>query len=297
VGARQDIIRPVDYISLYGEEEGEFIEKNVIIKGVGHYDECAKNIFPLLNSTVPCTSDSCLFNNIYSPYTTFDDEKFLAIGKYWDVVNVYNQAGLYDYNNFLNSSREFCKTEWSLHLNDYNKGKYPALRKPYDLALNCFRSAYIENILHKGYKIPKEDNEAIPFNTICYVNGTEASWALGALIEQISDKIGSHNSFGIKKASPAAISSNFISTSFNLSISAVAIIAVAGVVLYRQKKNAPHEIIPEEVPLNDIRVDDNQDLELEDITEDESLSMDLNEEEMDEILEEIEEDASNQNLI
>jgi len=232
------------------------MEENVIIKGVGKYDECVKEVYPLLNSTIPCTSDSCLFNNIYSPYTTFDDDKFVAIGKYWDVVNVYHQAGLYDYDDFLKSSRDFCQTEWSLHLNDYNEGKYPDLRKPYDLALNCFRSAYIDNIIHQGYKIPKEDNEAIPFTTIAYINGTEASWALGALINQISNTIGDFDPNSTSATTAAAISNNFISTTYSLSISSIAIIAVAGFVLYRQRKNAPPETYPEEVPLNEIRTDE-----------------------------------------
>jgi len=256
VNGRQDLIGPLDYVAMYGEEEGNFIEENVIIKGVGKYDECVKDVFPLLNSTIQCTSDSCLFNNIYSPYTAFDDDKFVAIGKYWDVVNVYHQAGLYDYDNFLKSSREFCKTDWSIHFNDFNEGKYPDLIRPYDLALNCFRSAYIENIIHKGYKIPKEDNEAIPFTTIAYINGTEASWALGALIKQISGTISEFDP-NSSSSTAASISSNFISTSHNLSISSLAIIAVAGIALYRQRKMAPlHETQPEEVPLNEIRTQD-----------------------------------------
>jgi len=246
---------------MYGGEEGKFIEENVIIKGVGKYDECVKEVYPLLNSTIPCTSDSCLFNNIYSPYTTFNDDKFVAIGKYWDVVNVYHQAGLYDYDNFLNSSREFCQTEWSHHLNDYNEGKYPDLRKPYDLALNCFRSAYIDNIIHQGYKIPKEDNEAIPFTTICYINGTEASWALGALINKISDTIADFDPNSTTPTSAASISSNFISTSYSLSLSGLAIVAIAGVALYRQRKNSSHEAYPEEVPLNEIRTQDGNNMD------------------------------------
>jgi len=255
VNGRQDLIGPLNYVAMYGEEEGSFMEENIIIKGVGKYDECVKDVFPLLNSTIQCTSDSCLFNNIYSPYTAFDDDKFVAIGKYWDVVNVYHQAGLYDYDNFLKSSREFCQTEWSVHLNDYNEGKYPDLRKPYDLALNCFRSAYIENIIHKGYKIPKEDNEAIPFTTIAYINGTEASWALGALIKQISGTISEFDP-NSSSSTAASISSNFISTSYSLSASALALIAVAGIALYRQRKNMPHEAQPEEVPLNEIYTQD-----------------------------------------
>ncbi|OUM66184.1 hypothetical protein PIROE2DRAFT_24736, partial [Piromyces sp. E2] len=180
-------------LPINGRKEGKFIEDNFTIVGTGKYDECVAEVYPLLNSTVPCTHDSCLFNNIYSPYTDFDDEKFVAIGKYWDIVNVYHQAGLYEYNDFIKSSKEFCQTDWSIHLNDYNTGKYPDLRRPYDLAMNCFRSAYLDNIIHKGYKIPKEDNKAIPFTTIAYINGTEASWALGALINQISGTIGSYD--------------------------------------------------------------------------------------------------------
>jgi len=254
VNGRQDLIGPLDYVSMFGGEEGKFIENNVIIKGTGKYDECVKDVYPLLNSTVPCTSDSCLFNNIYSPYTDFDDDKFVAIGKYWDVTNVYHQAGLYDYDDFLKSSRDFCQTDWSHHLEDYNAGKYPALRRPYDLALNCFRSAYLENIIHNGYKIPKEDNEAIPFTTIAYINGTEASWALGALIQQISGTIGDYDPNATAAVSAATISSNFISNSHNLSICALAIIAAAGIILCRQKKENPddYERTMEAVPLNGI---------------------------------------------
>jgi len=258
INGHQEMIKPLDYVKMFGGEEGKFIENNYVIVGTGQYDECVKDVYPLLNSTVPCSSDSCLFNNIYSPYTEFSDEKFVAIGKYWDVVNVYHQAGLYDYDDFTKSAKEFCQTDWSIHLNDYNNGKYPDLRRPYDLALNCFRSAYLENIIHQGYKIPKEDNEAIPFTTIAYINGTEASWALGALINQISGTIGSYDPNATSAATSKSIATNFINNSHTLSVSAISIIAVAAVILYRQRKNGSsnYEDNLEEVPLNDIRATD-----------------------------------------
>ncbi|ORX86954.1 nucleoside phosphatase GDA1/CD39 [Anaeromyces robustus] len=278
INGRQDKIKPLDYVKMFGGAEGKFIENNVIIKGSGKYDECVKSVYPLLNSTLPCTSDSCLFNNIYSPYTTFNDEKFVAIGKYWDVVNVYHQAGLYDYEDFQKSAREFCKTDWPLHLNDYNQGKYPDLRKPYDLALNCFRSAYIENIIHQGYKIPKEDNKAIPFTTIAYINGTEASWALGALIQRISNTIGEFDPNATAATTAASISANFINTCYYLSLYAVIIISLAGVILYRQRKTTPYEINQEEVPLNEIQTHRNGDVDVDiDIDEDDIDIDELNE--------------------
>jgi len=266
---------------MFGGPEGKFIENNVIIKGSGKYDECVELVYPLLNSTIPCTSDSCLFNNIYSPYTTFDDEKFVAIGKYWDVVNVYHQAGLYDYDDFQKSAKEFCKTDWPIHLNDYNQGKYPDLRKPYDLALNCFRSAYIENIIHQGYKIPKKDNKAIPFTTIAYINGTEASWALGALIQRISKTIGDFDPNATAVTTAASISSNFISTCHHLSLCAIFIIGLAGIILHRQRVNSPNEINQEEVPLNEIRthhsINDDIDIDIdeENIDTDELNELDI----------------------
>ncbi|ORX52899.1 nucleoside phosphatase GDA1/CD39 [Piromyces finnis] len=278
INGRQDLIKPLDYVNMFGGKEGKFIEENVIIKGTGQYDECVKDVYPLLNSTIPCTSDSCLFNNIYSPYTDFNDGKFVAIGKYWDVTNVYHQAGLYDYDDFQKSSIDFCKTDWSVHLNDYNTGKYPDLRRPYDLALNCFRSAYLENIIHQGYKIPKEDNEAIPLTTIAYINGTEASWALGALINQISGTIGSYDPNATSAVNSKSIAANFISTSHNLSISAVSIIAVAAVILFRQRKNNSNKYKDslEEVPLTNIHtenIDDQTDSVLDIDQELEGLSV------------------------
>ncbi|KAG4103555.1 nucleoside phosphatase GDA1/CD39 [Neocallimastix lanati (nom. inval.)] len=189
VACRQDEIGPLDYKKMFGEVEGEFIEKNVIIKGTGNYDQCTKDIFPLLNSTQPCSSDSCLFNNIYSPYTEFNDEKFIAIGKFFDVVDSYKLDNLYDNKNFTEASTNLCRKEWPTLLASYQEGQYPNLAKPYDMALNCFRSAYIDNVFHQGYKIPKENNTEIPLEVVQYINGVETSWALGALISKLSQAI------------------------------------------------------------------------------------------------------------
>merc|ERR1712142_525267 len=86
-------------------------------------------------------------------------------------------AGEWNLDTFKRKSREYCATEWHQILANWCANRYKADENR--IKNQCFKSAWVSLVLHRGLNFPVSGKKLTSLQTI---NGTEAQWALGALI-------------------------------------------------------------------------------------------------------------------
>lgn len=171
------------------------------ISGSGDLDLCLKKMYPLLNKTLPCSDTPCLFNGVHAPIKDFLKHRFLGISEYWYTLqDMFKLGGVYSYEKLSTATKEYCKSEWSeLTVKFKDVLSEEGIER---LELQCFKSAWIMNILHYGFGIPfsiSGDDEGgdfssatiptSPFRSINEVGEFSVSWTLGAILFHVSETI------------------------------------------------------------------------------------------------------------
>lgn len=189
--------------------------KTYEIKGIGNYEMCIKTIYPLLMKNVPCKEEPCFFNGVHGPKLNFDTDKFVGISEYWYTTNdVFHSGGEYNYRIFNERVKEYCESDWPTILANSEKGQYSNLDADTFLRDACFKSAWVMNILHEGFELPRLDLEIpdlgvegeekeitkvhVPFKSSDSINGNELSWTLGKILLYASSEIPPQNKKDMK---------------------------------------------------------------------------------------------------
>lgn len=187
----------------------EFKDIDFIAIGKGDFEQCSKMIYPLLLKNIPCYDEPCLFNGIHVPRIDFTRDRFVGISEYWYIPNdIFKLGGPYDFNKFLKGVKKLCNTDWEILRENNLNGKYNNMPEDY-LAASCFKSAWILNVLHEGFEMPKEKETNLDpstnlgenpskddpiFQSLSDINGTEISWTLGRILLFVSGSIMRGNS-------------------------------------------------------------------------------------------------------
>lgn len=194
-----------DPCSPYGMEiEFEYDDKVYSITGSGEYETCIKSIFPLLLKNMKCTKEPCMFNGVHGPKMDWTKEKIVGVSEYWYTANdVFNLGGSYDYQKFELATKDFCNTNWSQLVTNFEKGLYGEQLTLDLLRTSCFKASWIINVLHEGFDLPRlgidddSDGNEPMFKSIKDVNDNELSWTLGKMIMYASDRVKGTGQVGI----------------------------------------------------------------------------------------------------
>lgn len=194
-----------------------------MLQGTGEFDECVSKTNPLLNKNAPCYDEPCLFNGVHVPAIDFSVNHFIGISEYWySTHDVWDAAGgVYDFVDFEKNAKSYCGREWQEILSDYTGGKKWHARVDLNrLQMQCFKAAWIINILHEGIGVPRigdrggkgdgrnvtEDmllkadekgfaDDALKmkgpahFQSIDQVGDVAISWTLGKMVLEVSQSI------------------------------------------------------------------------------------------------------------
>ncbi|KAL7412451.1 nucleoside phosphatase family-domain-containing protein [Mrakia frigida] len=210
--------------------------------GTGSFPECLKSLQPLLNKHLPCPSPhECLFDGLPTPKIDFEQQRFIGVSEYWySSEHVFNMGGAWDFLEFERKAGEFCAREWGEIEKGYERsrklgelphsgdgevldadgrvvemGKWGAEVEIPRLQMQCFKAAWLVNVLHEGIGLPrvvdpggghlsssssplsKTDLEAArkakqkglggpSFQSIDTVGDTAISWTLGKMVIEAS---------------------------------------------------------------------------------------------------------------
>jgi Golgi nucleoside diphosphatase len=191
-----------------------------LLQGTGSFPECLKRSAPLLNKELPCPDEPCLMG-VHVPPIDFSVNHFIGISEYWySTQELWSMGGVYDFPTFQKNAMEYCSQDWNDIQKEYAPGssKYAAGHRAPDvhrLEMQCFKAAWIVNVLHDGIGIPRlavdkggdggkgnstEDAlqkaeqkgfaEAPPnFQSVDEINNVAVSWTLGRMVLEVTDSV------------------------------------------------------------------------------------------------------------
>lgn len=191
------------------------------MQGTGDFPACLVKVAPLLNKEMPCPDEPCLMG-VHVPPIDFNVNHFIGISEYWySTQDLWSMGGAYDFPTFEKSAMEYCSQNWEAIVRDYAEGgqRLAPGHKPADvhrLEMQCFKAAWIVNVLHDGIGIPRlavdkggeggrgngtEEVQAkagekgfattttSSFQSVNEINDVAVSWTLGRMVLEVTDSI------------------------------------------------------------------------------------------------------------
>ncbi|CAG8449384.1 205_t:CDS:2 [Scutellospora calospora] len=167
------------------------------LQGTGNFEHCLNYTYPLLNKSVTCYDEPCLFNGVHTPNIDFTVNNFIGISEYWYTSHdIFNLGGTWDYKKFETKSTDYCSNQWDNIVSKYHKDdrnlKSSDLPR---LEMQCFKAAWLVNVLHNGIGIPKSiDSKSTMgdsplFQSIDVIDNMQVSWTLGKMVLEASSTI------------------------------------------------------------------------------------------------------------
>ncbi|KAF8582336.1 nucleoside phosphatase GDA1/CD39, partial [Ramaria rubella] len=203
--------------------------------GTGSFEQCLKRTAPLLNKSAPCPNAPCLFNGVHVPPIDFSVSHFIGVSEYWySSEHVFGLGGAYDVVEYERAASEFCSRSWKdlVHEHDLSRatghlggdgeiesggrivstGKWGKEVELSRLEMQCFKAAWIVNVLHEGLGLPRivdpggnktthsggdeADEKAEEkglgrpvFQSVDTIGDTAISWALGKMVLEASKEV------------------------------------------------------------------------------------------------------------
>ncbi|CAG8569963.1 13481_t:CDS:2, partial [Racocetra fulgida] len=164
------------------------------LQGTGNFELCLNYTYPLLNKSVACSDEPCLFNGVHTPNIDFTVNHFIGISEYWYTSHdIFDLGGKWDYKKFETKATEYCSSNWEKIISNYHKNSTSSDLPR--LELQCFKAAWLANVLHNGIGIPKSINsestvgESPIFQSINDINDMQVSWTLGKIVLEASSTI------------------------------------------------------------------------------------------------------------
>lgn len=169
--------------------------------GSGNFTQCVAMLAPLLDKDASCANPPCLFHGVHVPKIDFSSSRFIGISEYWySAHDVFDLGGVYDYNKFREAAAAFCSEEWSNLDKKLEDNAYKPQVTRDRLQMQCFKAAWVTNVLHEGIGMPRPGDAEISdghdhaaelpskaggrnvFQSINDVHGLGVSWTLGRAI-------------------------------------------------------------------------------------------------------------------
>jgi len=215
-----------------------FKEKHTL-HGTGSFERCLAKSAPLLNKNKPCPDSPCLMNGVHVPPIDFSASHFIGVSEYWySSEHIFNLGGAYDFVQYERAASEFCSRTWPDILKEHEEsrkahhlggdgelekggeivatGKWgPSVEIP-RLQMQCFKAAWITNVLHEGLGMPRitdpggnstTDGEKVEqeakkkglgrptFQSMDTVGDIAITWTLGKMVLEASKEVPPKNKY------------------------------------------------------------------------------------------------------
>ncbi|KAH0583481.1 hypothetical protein H2248_009109 [Termitomyces sp. 'cryptogamus'] len=203
------------------------------LAGTGSFEQCIHATAPLLNKTAPCSDIPCPMNGIHVPPIDFSVSHFIGVSEYWySTEHIFGLGGAYDFVQYERAAAEFCSRPWDSIMKQHELSKarnrlggdgeveengkvvavgqwHPSVERS-RLEMQCFKAAWITNVLHEGIGIPRlmdpggnvtTEGENIEreaakkglgrpaFQSLDTVGDIAISWTLGKMVLEASKEV------------------------------------------------------------------------------------------------------------
>ncbi|KAF9068290.1 nucleoside phosphatase family-domain-containing protein [Rhodocollybia butyracea] len=147
--------------------------------GTGSFEQCMQKTSLLLNKDEPCPDVPCLMNGVHVPPIDFSVSHFIGVSEYWfSSEHVFGLGGAYDFVQYERAASNFCARDWSDIAWEHQEsakahrltgdgevqgqngevvavGKWGSKVEIPRLQMQCFKAAWIANVLHEGIGMPR----------------------------------------------------------------------------------------------------------------------------------------------
>ncbi|KAL0946458.1 hypothetical protein HGRIS_012680 [Hohenbuehelia grisea] len=209
-------------------------QKKHTLRGTGSFEQCMKQTAPLLNNTAPCPDTPCLMNGVHVPPIDFSVSHFIGVSEYWySSDHVFGLGGPYDFVQYERAASRFCSREWNNIVHEHEQsrkqqppsgdgevtspdgqvvavGKWGKDVELSRLEMQCFKAAWVANVLHDGIGMPRivdpggngtthGDDVAAQaarkglgrptFQSVNTVGDIAISWTLGKMVLEASKEV------------------------------------------------------------------------------------------------------------
>lgn len=204
----------LDELSTYPGHEDPHSKMLHTLIGTGSFEQCLENVEPLLNKDAPCPDVPCLFNGVHVPHIDFSVSRFIGVSEYWySSEHVFGLGGPYNVVEYERAAANFCSQDWQdiMAHHELSKskdalggdgemeedgrivgiGKWGDVVEIPRLQMQCFKSAWLINVLHEGIGMPRiVDAGGNSTGNLDAVEGKASEKGLGKPIMQSVDTIG-----------------------------------------------------------------------------------------------------------
>ena len=201
--------------------------------GTGNFEKCMKSTSSLLNKNSPCPDTPCLMNGVHVPPIDFSVSHFIGVSEYWySSEHVFGLGGPYDFVQYERAASKFCARQWSGIVKQHEQsrqqhrlggdgevekdgrvvdiGRWGDQVELSRLEMQCFKAAWIANVLHEGIGMPRivdpggnlstdgdnvakqAENKGLgrpSFQSVDTVGDIAISWTLGKMVLEASKQV------------------------------------------------------------------------------------------------------------
>ncbi|KAM3830925.1 ectonucleoside triphosphate diphosphohydrolase 4 isoform 2-T3 [Vipera latastei] len=164
-------------LPLDAEDEVQQDGQILYLRGTGDFHLCRDVIQPFMNKT---NETQTSLSGIYQPPIHFENSEFYGFSEfYYCTEDVLRMGGDYNAAQFLKAANEYCATKWSVLRERFDRGLYASHADLHRLKYQCFKSAWMYEVFHKGFGFPVNYNN---LKTALQVYDKEVQWTLGAIL-------------------------------------------------------------------------------------------------------------------
>ncbi|KPP72663.1 ectonucleoside triphosphate diphosphohydrolase 4-like [Scleropages formosus] len=147
------------------------------LRGTGHFDGCRVLLQPFLNRTNETHSS---LSGVYQPPIDYRNSQFYGFSEfYYCTEDVLRMGGRYNATKYARAARSYCATQWDTLKERFDRGLYASHADMHRLKYQCFKSAWMYEVLHSGFSFPVDYEN---LQTALLVYDKEVQWTLGAIL-------------------------------------------------------------------------------------------------------------------
>ncbi|AWP06865.1 putative ectonucleoside triphosphate diphosphohydrolase 4 [Scophthalmus maximus] len=147
------------------------------LRGTGDFDQCRLILQPFLN----CTNETqTSLSGIYQPAIDYTNSQFYGFSEfYYCTEDVLRMGGDYNASKYAEAAKSYCATRWKTLRERFDSGLYASHADLHRLKYQCFKSAWMYEVLHSGFSFPTNYKN---LKTALLVYDKEVQWTLGAIL-------------------------------------------------------------------------------------------------------------------
>uniref|UniRef100_A0A8C5QK38 nucleoside-triphosphate phosphatase n=1 Tax=Leptobrachium leishanense TaxID=445787 RepID=A0A8C5QK38_9ANUR len=152
-------------------------DQDLHVLGKGDWDSCRQLAEPLL---LKSNDSQAYLNGVYQPPIDFLNSEFYGFSElHYCSEDVLRMGGPYNGHKFAKAAKDYCSMQWTTLTERFNNHLYSPHADMHRLKYQCFKSAWMYDVIHDGFHFPLDYPN---LKTAQKIYEKEVQWTLGAML-------------------------------------------------------------------------------------------------------------------